>query len=136
MLTQLVRMQILKVARKDNHIGLQGIDTIYGTLQQPLTGTGHRTHMGIAELHDAITVEGLRQVGRNIVITMHFQLLVADKMSVEHQSPDDQSAGNSPFAPMASWHEPATKEHQQQRDDDESHDQEEGNGIACYHNCE
>ena len=48
--------QIL-VAAEDDDVGLQSIDAVNGPLQQPLSVGSIRSHMGIAELYYAVSVE-------------------------------------------------------------------------------
>ena len=45
--------------------------------------------MGVAELHYAITIEGLGQVGRGEGVTMHLKRLEGHEMAIEHQGPNN-----------------------------------------------
>ena len=59
---QLVRIYVLHITCKHNHVCLLGIDAADGPLQQRLPFAYISTHVGIGEMHDTIAVEGFGQV--------------------------------------------------------------------------
>lgn len=66
--------------------------------------------MGIAELHDAIAVEGFRQVCRGVLKLTDFQCRETYEIAVEHQSPSQQRTHYSSFSPMTAWSEPTAQQ--------------------------
>ena len=130
---QFFRLDVLHVARKDDGIGMLGIDTIDGTLQHPLVVTGHRSHMGIGKLHDAIAVKGCRQVAAGKLDVAHLKLLKTDQHAVSHRPPYNNSTREGKDAPCLLRQQQAPKQTAQQGNDDEPHDKEKRYGETRYH---
>ena len=66
-----------------------GIDTVDDLTQQFPTPSLVRRNMGIAELHDAITVEGCRQVLRSKLYMADLQAADTNKRAVNQYIPED-----------------------------------------------
>ena len=78
----LLRIHVLQVARKHNHVGLLCIDRVNRPLQQPLVAPRVAAHVRIRKEHYLVAVESLRQLGRCVCLMVHLQLLEADKRAV------------------------------------------------------
>ena len=83
-LVKLLGRHVLQIARKHYHVGLLSVDTVDNTLKHLLVLSAVSAEMGIAKLHYAIAVEGLRQVGRIKVFMAYVELPEAYGAAIDH----------------------------------------------------
>ena len=109
---------VLQVASEDDEVGMEGVDAVDSTLQE---GVVDRADVGIAELHNAIAVEGGRQVGAQECLAPDDELPGADVAPFgpayapeEAYEGDDQAqpASTTAHAPAHEEQEQGEKQHQ------------------------
>ena len=65
---------VLQIAREDHHVGILRIDGFDNLLQHGLPVADVGAYMGIAEVHDAVAVEGCRHCRPGIAHLDHLEL--------------------------------------------------------------
>ena len=90
-LIDLIDTDVLQVAGEDDEIGVLGIDAVDGA---PQVALGHGAYVGVAELHDAVAVEGRRQVGTAEHLLSDHQLLRTDIAAIGPPEATDESDEN------------------------------------------
>ena len=130
---EFLRLNILHIACKDNHVSSLTIDAVYELLQHPIVIVHHRTHVDIRELDNAVAIESSRQVFAGIFYVTHYQRAETCRHTVCYKGYDDSGKSHTHLTSITLRHQPTAKQIGNDWQQDESYDEEERYGETGNH---
>ena len=95
MLMNLSCLPILQVACEDHHVGMIGMDAVYGLLHEREIDAGVATDMDIGELHYPIAVESGWERGEGEGEMTHAELCESSCHAIAHDIPQSNNQEQS-----------------------------------------
>ena len=99
---QFFRSHILQIASKADQVRMLGIDAIYIPLRHVFAPSIIGTYMDIAEMHDAVTLKRLRQIGYIDRKMLHLELSYSHRKAIDETEESPYGKNDSyQFPPVA-----------------------------------
>ena len=99
---QFLWSHILQITRKADQVGMLGIDAIYIPLRHVSAPSIIGTYMDIAEMHDAVTLKRLRQIGHIDREMLHLKLSYPHRKAIDEAEESPYGKEDSyQFSPVA-----------------------------------